>query len=127
MSLNTVVISGRLATEPDIKATGSGVTIGKVSIAVNEFYKGKEKAHFFNAVAFGKTAEILRDHTQKGTLIGVEGTLKQERWETKEGGKRSKVVIYINRIEIFDGFKQSEKNSNANNNSNNNEDYGIPF
>lgn len=124
MSLNHVIITGNLTADPEIRATGSGMLVAKFTVAVNEFYKGEKQSHFFNVTAFGKTAEVLRDWTKKGSSIGVDGRLTQNRWETKEGQKRSMVEIVANRIELMGnsgGGRRNEDNGyNAGSSYNNN-------
>ncbi|HCL55404.1 MAG TPA: single-stranded DNA-binding protein [Spirochaetia bacterium] len=102
MSINHVVLIGRLTSDPEIRATGSGMQVASFTIAVNDYYKGEEKAYFFDVKAFGKTAETLRNYTKKGSLVAIDGKLTQERWETKEGGeKRSKVVVLLQGLQLL--------------------------
>ncbi len=105
MPLNSVVLVGRLTNNPEARATGSGLLVSTFSIAVNEFFKGEKTVSFFNIETFGTTAEMIRDKTQKGTLIAIEGQLKQERWHANSGESRSKVVIRAQKIQILDNFK----------------------
>lgn len=121
MSFNKVFLSGRLTNDPEIKANSTGLLIGNFSLAIGEIIKGQEYTSFINCVAFGKTAEILQQYIIKGSLIGVEGSLRQSRWEDTSGVKKSKIEVMVARIEIFEwrksegspsnNFKAQEKNS----------------
>jgi single-strand DNA-binding protein len=123
MSLNRVILTGRLTGDPEVRATGSGLMVASFSIAVNEYVKGEEQTSFFNVTGFGKTAEILRDRAQKGTLVGLDGVLRQNRWETREGDKRSRVEIIAQRIQLFDRQKNGGSSAPA---SEGKENYDIP-
>ncbi|MBQ9371892.1 MAG: single-stranded DNA-binding protein [Thermoguttaceae bacterium] len=58
------------------------------------------KGQFVDVVAWGRSAEIVRDYTKKGSTILVEGRLKQETWE-REGEKRSRVKIVVDRVVLL--------------------------
>mgnify|MGYP001362492597 CR=1 FL=1 len=110
MSLNRVILTGRLTRDPEFKASQSGVGVAKLSMAVDSFYKGEKKTSFVDLTAFGKNAELLRDYFKKGYPIGIDGALHQENWE-KDGEKRTKIVVYIDRIEFMGGKKEDSENN----------------
>ena len=112
MSINHVLISGRLTADPQIKATNNGVLVGSFSLAVNEYVASKEKVSFINCVAFGKTTEILERYVVKGSLIGVEGSLRQDSYEDSQGNKRSSIRVIVQKIEIFEWKKGSNHSTN---------------
>lgn len=98
MNINSVTLAGRLTRDPELKYTPSGTAVCEFSLAQNERRKdGEDRAHFFEVVAFGRTAETVAEHKRKGDLLVVEGRLQQDRWEAKDGGKRSKVGIVAHR------------------------------
>lgn len=81
-------------------------TLAQFSIAVRDGFK-KDKTHFFDCKAFGKTAEIVRDYVKKGDEIGINGRLEQETWDDKQTNqKRSKIVIIANQVSLIGGKKQ---------------------
>ncbi len=126
MGLNSVAINGRMTADAEVKEVGSKTLVARFKIANNEYYKGEERPSFFDVTAFGKTAEVLRDYAKKGSLIGVEGSLRQERWETPEGGKRSKIVIIAKKIEFLDR-KKSESSVNTSNTEDYDTNDDMPF
>ena len=83
----------------DIKYTTSGVAIGNFSVAVNDSVKKDgqwvEEASFFECVAYGKTAETLKNYVVSGQRMFFNMRPKQERWVDKEGKKRSRVVFVV--------------------------------
>ena len=119
MDINTISIIGRLTRDADVAYTTTGVAVAKLSIAVN--HMKKEEVSFFEVKVFGKLAENLKDYLRKGKQIGIEGYLKQERWE-KDGQKFSKNIIMANSIELLGGNNGSSQNAGGYNESN---DYGY--
>lgn len=83
----------------DIKYTTSGVAIGNFSVAVNDSVKKDgqwvEEASFFECIAYGKTAETLKNYVVSGQRMFFNMRPKQERWVDKEGKKRSRVVFVV--------------------------------
>lgn len=102
--INSVIIVGRLTRDIEIKYTNSGTEIGKLGIAVNRRVKKNdqwtEEVSFFDVTVWGKTAEALQPYLTKGKQIGVDGELRQNRWE-QEGQKRSRVEISANNIQLL--------------------------
>ncbi|WP_210126608.1 single-stranded DNA-binding protein [Staphylococcus sp. GDY8P83P] len=106
--MNIVAITGRITKDLELKQAGQ-TQVTNFSMAVENPYK-KDDASFFDIVAFGKTAKLLNQYCGKGSKIGVDGTLKQDRFTDKEGNSRSVVRITANRIEFLD-TKQSNNQS----------------
>lgn len=106
--MNTVVLIGHLTRDWEVKELPSGTVVAKSSIAINERRKNQDIAHFFELTAFGKTAELASKYTGKGSKIAVEGRLSQDRWQTQEGEKKSKVGVIASRIEFLDKKQESE-------------------
>lgn len=108
--INDVTLTGRLTRDPEIKVLTSGKSVAKFSIAVSsgKDKEGKDRpANFFDCDAWEKTAEIIGKYLKKGSQVAINGRLNQQRWETAEGGKRSKVVVSVNTI-LFTGAKKTE-------------------
>lgn len=107
--MNIVAITGRITKDLELKQAGQ-TQVTNFSMAVENPYK-KYDASFFDIVAFGKTAELLNQYCGKGSKIGIDGTLKQDRFTDKEGNNRSVVRITANRIEFLDTKDQSNGQS----------------
>jgi single-strand DNA-binding protein len=99
-----VVLTGRTTRDAELKYTAGGMAIASVSLAVNRSVKKGEQwedePSFFDATIFGKMAETLAPMLAKGTACTVEGELRQERWQNKEGENRSKVVVIVNNLRL---------------------------
>ena len=110
--INRVIEIGRLTRDAEVTYTPGGTAIAKMSIAVNRSVKGQDgrwmdEANYFDVQLFGKQAEGLKPYLTKGKQIGVDGYLKQERWE-KDGQKFSRVVINANDIELLGGKDKAQ-------------------
>jgi single-strand DNA-binding protein len=104
--INHVVLVGRLTRNAELKYTNSGAAVSKFSIAINQRRKKEDQwvdeSHFFDIVLWGKTAESLNQYLVKGKQVGIEGQLRQNRWE-QEGQARSKVEIFATSVMLLGG------------------------
>ena len=103
---NTVILIGNLTSDPQMKNTQSGTNVTTTGVAVTRKYKGQEEVSFFDIVAFGKTAETLNQYMKKGRPILVEGRLQLDMWEGKDGTKRSKHRVIVERFQFLGGGGQ---------------------
>lgn len=90
---NFVAIAGHAGRAADIRFTPSGAKVASFGLAVNEKFKEQERTHWFDVVAFGKTADIVEERVVKGSGVMVIGKLQTQEWEDKEGKKRKKVGV----------------------------------
>lgn len=95
-TINTIVVSGRLTADPELRYTQSGTAVANGSIAVTDGYGDNEKTCFFNWEAWKHTAEYLANYAKKGMPVTLAGKLLQQTWEDTNGNKRQKVFIRIN-------------------------------
>lgn len=96
MNVNIVILAGRLTRDPEMH--GKVCSFG---LAINRKGKKGDETTFLDCKAFGATAEIIGDYFEKGKPIFIEGRLALEEWEGRDGGRRSKLVVYVNRFEFF--------------------------
>lgn len=105
-SFSVVVLVGNLTRDAQLKYTPSGYPISTFGIAINTRKKNGDQwvdeANFFDIELFGKSAESLNQYLTKGKMVGVEGELRQDRWE-QDGQSRSKVKIVANRVNLLGG------------------------
>jgi single-strand DNA-binding protein len=104
MDINHVVLVGRLTRDAEFKVLSSGQTVCNFSIAVNRRKKvgdqWEDEANYFDIVLWGKQADSLNRYLVKGKQIGVDGELRQDRWQ-QDGQNRSKVVISANNVQLL--------------------------
>lgn len=105
---------GRWVRDCELRFSQSGTAVLKNTIAVSRPFK-KEETDYFDVTIFGKVAENTANYTGKGSLVGIEGRLQQDKWETQEGEKRTKVGIIANSVEFL-GVNNSSNNVDRNNN-----------
>ncbi|MCL2204974.1 MAG: single-stranded DNA-binding protein [Treponema sp.] len=114
--INHVVLVGRLTRDAELKYTTSGQAVCKFSIAINRRRKNgdqwEDEANFFDVVLWGKQGEALNQYLLKGKQIGVDGELRQDRWQ-QDGQNRSRIEIVANNIQLLGGGGQGNQGSNG--------------
>ena len=116
--LNSVILIGRLTRDPEYKIVGEGSSLVNFSIANNRTYVvngvKKDETHYFECVAWGKLAEIIKEYASKGKQILVEGRLVQETWDTQDGKKASKVKIRTENVQLLGSrMERAQEDSNS--------------
>ena len=114
--INHVVLVGRLTRDAELKYTASGQAVCKFSVAVNRRRKNGEQwedeANYFDIVLWGRQGEALNQYLVKGKSVGVDGELRQDRWQ-QDGQNRSKVEIVANNIQLLGGSSSSGGSSGS--------------
>jgi len=120
--LNHVVLIGRLTRDAELKYTSSGQAVCKFSIAVNRRKKNgdqwEDEANFFDIVVWGRQGESLHPYLLKGKMVGVDGELRQDRWQ-QDGQNRSKVEIVTNYLQLLGGGGAAQDRQNFNKSASN--------
>ncbi len=107
MFLNNTNLMGFLGSTPEIKPTTNGHKVVNVNLATTEYYKDSsgnkvEKTEWHSLVLWDRTAEIIAEYCKKGSHIHVTGKNQLQQWESKEGEKRSRTVIAVQRLVLLD-------------------------
>ncbi|MGI0483097.1 single-stranded DNA-binding protein [Geminocystis sp. CENA526] len=114
MSLNIVHLVGRAGSNPEIRYLDSGKILCKFNIAVNRRSKKEDQPDWFELEIWDKTAEIAANYVKKGSLVGIQGSLKIDSWNDKTtGNKRTKPLIRVNNLDLLTSKKDSESNSGS--------------
>ncbi|MGB6129249.1 MAG: single-stranded DNA-binding protein [Psychrilyobacter sp.] len=115
MSMNLVVLTGRLVRDPELKYGQSGMAYCKFTLAVNRMRKD-DPADFISCAAFGKTAELIGEYLRKGNNTGVQGRIQTSTYEVN-GEKRYRTEVIVDRIEFLEsrssGTNSFETDSNS--------------
>ena len=102
---NTVVLTGNLTRDPELRYTPKGVAVANVGLASNRKYRQgdeiKDEACFIDVTVFGSTAEAVAKYLDKGRKVLVEGRLRFHSWETEVGQKRSKLDVIAERVNFL--------------------------
>ncbi len=102
---NKVILIGNLTRDPEMRYTPQGTSVCSFGLAVNRKYKqgeeNKEEVTFINIVVFGKQADTCGQYLNKGSSALIEGRLKENRWETEDGQKRSKLEVIAQSVQFM--------------------------
>lgn len=116
MDLNRVILIGRLASDPELKYTPSGIAVTQFRLAVNRPMSaearsnGQEKqADFFSIVAWRQSAEYAANYLGKGRLVAVEGRLQVREYVTSAGEKRRDTEVVVDNLKSLDRPKEGEE------------------
>lgn len=116
MSVNKVILIGRLGADPEIRYTLDGKPIATFRIATNEvIIRNGEKevlTEWHRIVAFGKLAEFCGEYLSKGIRVYIEGKLRTRKFEDKQGFQRYVTEIVANTLQILEkklSFESEEK------------------
>lgn len=108
MSVNKVILIGRLGKDPETRYMTSGEAVTNATLATSENWKDKsgekqEKTEWHNLVFYRRLAEIAGEYLKKGSMIYVEGKLQTRKWQTKEGQDRYSTEIIVNEMTMLGG------------------------
>ncbi|WP_432405884.1 single-stranded DNA-binding protein [Wukongibacter sp. M2B1] len=115
--MNNVVMIGRLTRDPELRFTaGSGKAVATFTIAVNRQFSKNNEADFFRVVVWGKSGENCANYLAKGRLVGIQGRVQNNNYETNTGEKRYTTEIVADRVEFLESGKGNRTQNNNNNN-----------
>jgi single-strand DNA-binding protein len=108
MSVNKVILVGRLGRDPETRFTGGGQAVGNFSLATDDNYKDKngerqKRTEWHRITVWGKQAEIAQQYLKKGSLVFVEGRIQSREWQDKEGQKRVSYDIVASNFRMLGG------------------------
>ena len=111
--INRVTLVGRLTRDPELRHIPSGTAVLELGLAVNgrqqdEAGNWVDKPNFFDVKVYGRQAETLAQHLQKGRRIGIDGRLDWRSWEAQDGTKRSKVDVVAQNVQFLDSRSDGE-------------------
>jgi single-strand DNA-binding protein len=106
MSVNKVILVGRLGRDPETRYTSGGQAVANFSVATDESYKDRngerqKRTEWHKIVVWGKQAEIAQQYLKKGSLVFIEGRIQSREWQDKEGQKRTSFEIVANNFRML--------------------------
>jgi single-strand DNA-binding protein len=106
MSVNKVILVGRLGRDPETRFTGGGQAVANFTIATDFSYKDRngerqKRTEWHRIVAWRKLAEIVQQYLKKGSLVYIEGRIETREWQDKEGQKRYTTEIIANEMKML--------------------------
>ena len=114
--LNSVIMMGRLAADPELRQTPSGVNVCSFSIAVGRSFakQGEERqTDFFDVVAWRGQADFVSRFFRKGQMIAVQGRMETRMYEDRNGVRRKAYTIVADSVHFADSKKDSGPSANS--------------
>jgi single-strand DNA-binding protein len=107
VAINRVLIGGNLTRDPQVKFLSNEQAVANFALAINRRFKGndgqmKEEVTFVEVEAWGRTAELVGQYLTKGRAAFVEGRLKLDQWDDKDGQKRQKLKVVADSVQFLD-------------------------
>jgi single-strand DNA-binding protein len=108
MSVNKVILVGRLGRDPETRFTGGGQAVANFSVATDETFKDRngerqKRTEWHKIVVWGKQAEIAQQYLKKGSLVFIEGRIQSREWQDKENQKRTSFEIVATNFRMLGG------------------------
>ena len=106
--INKVILIGNLGNDPDVRYTSGGSPIANISLATSESWRDKEtgdqqeRTEWHRIVFFGRRAEFVSEYLRKGSKIYVEGRLRTNKWQDRDGNDRYTTEIVANDVQMLD-------------------------
>lgn len=106
-SYNKVLLMGNLTRDIEVKYTPSNQAVANLGLAVNRRYRtregeDREETTFVDCEAWGTTAEIMKKYLHKGRPVFIDGRLKLDQWQDKDGNNRSKLRVVVENFQFVD-------------------------
>lgn len=107
VAINRVLLAGNLTRDPQVRFLANEQAVANFGLAVNRRFKGsdgqmKEEVTFIDVEAWGRTGELVGQYLTKGRACFVEGRLKLDSWDDKDGQKRSKLKVVADNVQFLD-------------------------
>ncbi len=107
-NFNKVLLMGNLTRDIELKFTPGNMAVAKIGIAINRRFRTKEgedreETTFVDCEAWGRTAEVMNQYLSKGSPVFIEGRLKLDQWQDKDGSNRSKLKVVVENFQFIGG------------------------
>lgn len=113
MTLNLVVLTGRLTADAELKTTPNGVNVCSFDIAVNSGYGDNKQTNFIKVVAWRGTAEFISKYFSKGSMIGIEGSIQTRKYQDSNGNNRTAFEVVANKAHFVEGKRNDAEQEQA--------------
>lgn len=117
-SINRVILVGNLGKDPEIRHLEGGVSVARFPIATSENYKDKtgnkvERTEWHNIVAWRGLAEISEKYLKKGQSVYIEGRIRTNNYQDKDGIQRYSTEIVADNMTMLGGGRGTEGNGHS--------------
>lgn len=124
--MNILIVSGRIGQDPEAKQTPAGQVV-TFSLAETVFVGGEKTTAWHDCQAWGKPGENILKYAQKGTGVTLQGSLKYDQYETKEGHKVKRAKINVYAVEVTSNWKGDDRQQGRVSQTERQYDDGLPF
>ena len=103
--INRTILIGRMTKDPELRRTGQGNAVASFNLAVNRNFKsndGQQEADFIPCVCWNKLAENIDTYCSKGSLVGVEGSLRSRNYDNSQGQKVFVVELLCDSVQFLE-------------------------
>lgn len=112
LQLNKVELAGHMTRDPQCRQV-NGKEVADFGLAVNRKWKTdqgelREEVTFVDITAWGRTAEVIAQYGHKGLALYVEGRLKLDQWDDKDGNKRQKLKVVADTIQFVESRRDGQ-------------------
>jgi single-strand DNA-binding protein len=106
MSVNKVILVGRLGRDPETRYTSAGQAVCNFTMATDEVYRDRsgerqKRTEWHRIVVWAKLAEICQQYLKKGSLVYIEGRIQSRQWDDRDGNKRTTVEVVANVMKML--------------------------
>jgi single-strand DNA-binding protein len=118
-NINRVVLTGNLTRDPELRSTGSGMSVCSLRVACNTRRKDQstgdwvDKPNYFDVTVWGAQGENCARFLSKGRPVAVDGRLEWREWQDKEGNTRQAVDIIADSVQFLGGRDDAMGNGNG--------------
>jgi len=115
-NVNKVMLIGNLTRDPELRFIPSGAAVCEFGLAINRKWKGKdgqtnEEVCFVDLQAWARSAEVITEYCHKGDPLYIEGRLKLDTWDGRDGKKQSKLRVVVENFQLLGGRKSGAPQS----------------
>lgn len=114
MSINNVVLSGRLTKDIELRMSQNNKKFCQFTLAVDKYVNGEQQADFISCIAWERNAEVLSQYTKKGSKINVLGRIATRNYKNANGETIYVTEVVAQQIELLDSKPKEQQQSYSN-------------
>lgn len=113
-NFNKVFLMGNLTRDIETRTLPAGTVVAQFALAINRKFKTqdgqqREEVTFVDCEAWGRTAEVMAQYLSKGRPVFVEGRLRLDQWQDKDGSNRSKLKVVVEQFQFVGGREEGQQ------------------
>lgn len=106
-NLNRVMLMGNLTRDPELRYTPNNTAVANIGLAVNRRWRNQqgeqqEETTYVDCEAWSRQAEVMNEYMRKGKPIYIEGRLRLDQWQDKDGNNRSRLKVVVENFQFLD-------------------------